>query len=294
MPMAEHIDRGRMKREANAVLRDAQVSPWRFYALFLILTAALNLVSSLAWNGQASEGPIPVIRPLPMFVQVLAWLAALLLQAGCWLYAMAIRRGERTEYLTLFDGFSFAGRIILLTLAEVLFITLWSFPSSLIMGVLIGGYGQEIVLASPLMILLILPPLTAWYRYQFAILDLCENPSLGAMGAIALSKRQTMGYKRQLLLLDLSFLGWTLLESAPLAYLYAADFLASQGISLPLPPDALSLPLQLIVPIVVGCLYVPRYQSMKLGYFETAKRTSGVTAENWDSHGGPDDLGGYF
>ncbi len=293
MPMAEHIDRGRIKREANAVLRDAQVSPRRFYALFLVLAAALDLISSLAWNGQSAKGPLP-IRPLPLFVQVLAWLAALLLQAGCWLYAMAIRRGERTEYLTLFDGFSFAGKIILLTLAEGLFVALWSFPSSLIMGVLIGGYGQEIVLASPLMILLILPPLTAWYRYQFAILDLCENPSLGAMDAIALSKRQTMGYKRQLLLLDLSFLGWMLLESAPFVYLSAVDFFALQGISLPLLPDALSVPLQLIVPILVGCLYVPRYQSMKLGYFETAKRTSGVTAENWDPRGGPDDLGGYF
>ncbi len=293
MPMAEHIDRGRMKREANDVLRDAQVSPRRFYALFLALAAALDLASFLAWNGQPAKGPLP-IRPLAMFVQILAWLAVLLLQAGCWLYAMAIRRGERTEYLTLFDGFSFAGKVILLMLAEVLFVTLWSFPSSLIMAVLIGGYGQEIVLASPLMILLILPPMTAWYRYQFAILDLCESPSLRAMEAIALSKRQTMGYKRQLMLLDLSFLGWMLLASAPSAYLYAADFFAPQGISLPLPPDALSVPLQLIVPIVVGCLYLPRYQSMKLGYFETAKRTSGVTAENWDPNGGPDDLGGYF
>ena len=48
----------------------------------------------------------------------------------------------------------------------------------------------------------------------------------------------------------------------------------------------------------VALFYLPGYQCTELGYFETAKRTSGVGAgaaprqeDRWTS--GPDDLGGY-
>ena len=75
----------------------------------------MNLASYFANN---SGGGIPALsNPLGLFVWILVSLLALILEAGCWLYCAAIRRGERTEYLTLFDGFSFAGRLILLYLA---------------------------------------------------------------------------------------------------------------------------------------------------------------------------------
>ena len=38
---------------------------------------------------------------------------------------------------------------------------------------------------------------------------------LGILDALSMSKRQTMGYKGQLLFLDLSYLGWTLLAGIP-------------------------------------------------------------------------------
>lgn len=304
--MAEHIDRGQVKREADALLRDAQVSPRRFYALYLSLNALLELadwlfggsVVTMEAMGDAAAGTAALqVHPLALFVGIVASLAALVLGGGRWLYCMAVRRGERAEYLTVFDGFSFAGRLILLILAEGLFVALWSIPTGMILGILLTGYGQEVVLASLIMVPLALPPLVAWYRYRFAILNLCEDPTLGPMEAIALSKRQTMGYKRQVMLLDLSFLGWMLLEMLPQLYLYAVEYMAVMGVSMPVPPEWLSVALQLIVPIAVGCFYLPRYQTMELAYFETAKRTSGVTAGNRGlRHGGdgPDDMGGYF
>jgi len=298
--MAEHIDRGQVKREANGLLRDAQVSPRRFYILCLSLNALLELVNYWFGGGVTMEGAAETaalrVHPLALFIGIIASLAALVLGVGRWLYCMAIRRGERAEYLTLFDGFSFAGRLILLILAEVLFVTLWSIPTGMILGILLTGYGQEVVLASLIMVPLALPPLVAWYRYRFAILNLCEDPTLGPMEAIALSKRQTIGYKRQVMLLDLSFLGWVLLEMLPQLYLYTVEYMALAGVSMPVPPEWLSVALQLLFPIVVGCFYLPRYQTMELAYFETAKRTSGVTAENRGLRpgDGPDDMGGYF
>ena len=43
------------------------------------------------------------------------------------------------------------------------------------------------------------------------MLNLCENPELGVMEALNLSKQQTFGYKWQLFVLQLSFIGWSLL-----------------------------------------------------------------------------------
>lgn len=59
--------------------------------------------------------------------------------------------------------------------------------------------------------LLFFPGIIAAYRYRFAMYNLCENPEMGVMEALNMSKAQTYGFKAQLFLLDLSFLGWEIL-----------------------------------------------------------------------------------
>ena len=68
-------------------------------------------------------------------------------------------------------------------------------------------------------LLFIVPGIVAAYRYRFAILNLCENPEIGVMEAINMSKAQTAGFKWQLFVLDLSFIGWALLASLTLGIL---------------------------------------------------------------------------
>ena len=97
-------------------------------------------------------------------------------------------------YDSLFDAFPFAGKVILLSIVEGIFVFLWS-------------------------LLFVIPGIVAAYRYSFAILNLCENPDLGVMEALDLSKRQTNGYKMQLFLLQLSFIGYQL-AAALIAVLY--------------------------------------------------------------------------
>lgn len=63
------------------------------------------------------------------------------------------------------------------------------------------------------------PVIIAGYRYRFAIYNLCENPDIGVMEAISMSKAQTAGYKGDLFLLDLTFIGWNLLCSLTLGIL---------------------------------------------------------------------------
>lgn len=280
--MAELVNRQAVKAQARETLGCAQVSPKGFTALFLVLILALNLVDSFTGLGVLST-----------FVSILITLLGMVLETGFVLYCMAVRRGERAEYLTLFDGFSFAGKIIGLTLLKYLFIFLWS-------------------------LLFTIPGIIAIYRYRFALYNLCENPEISILEALDMSKRQTMGYKGQLFAMDLSYLGWILLASVP-SLIYSVAFyqiiLQEAMVSYGLSGVAASGTAEAIVyllpawgwTLVMGLwhlaaaiFYLPHYQCVDLAYFETAKSTSGVgsgTAPREDpapwGRSGPDNLGGF-
>ena len=189
---------------------------------------------------------------------------SMVLASGFVMYCMAIRRGERAEYLTLFDGFSFVGKVILLNIVIYLFTFFWS-------------------------LLFVIPGIIAAYRYRFALYNLYENPGIGVMEALNMSKQQTLGYKGQLFMLDLSYIGWLLLASltsvVQTGYIYACIF-QDPGYYLANPAQvyAITLPMPVGLQVVLGCVwpllvalfYLPVYQCTELGYFDTAKHTSGV------------------
>ena len=277
---AELIDRKGMKTEVQEMLSGAQVSPRAITALYCGLLLVLNMVSAFAGDTGF----------LSTFVTILTSLLNVILGAGFAMYCMAIRRGERAEYITLFDGFSFVGKLIGLTIVTALFIWLWS-------------------------MLFIIPGIIAAYRYRFAPYNLYENPGIGVMEALEMSKRQTMGYKGQLFALGLSYLGWTLLASLPaivevgmLYYgLFSSAFDYMNGTIAAMPADISTfavLPAWLWTLIIslwsmaVSLFYLPNYQCVELGYYETAKRTSGVGAGaetpaiGAGPGAGPDGLGG--
>ena len=276
---AELIDRKKLKEEVGELLSGAQVSPRAMTALYAGLLLILNLVCAFTGEGILST-----------FVSILTSLLSVLLGAGFAMYCMAIRRGERAEYLTLFDGFSFVGKLIALTIVTYAFIWLWS-------------------------MLLVIPGIVAAYRYRFAPYNLYENPGISVMEALEMSKRQTMGYKGQIFALDLSYIGWTLLASLPvmveMGMIYYAMFSSyydyMTGAISVMPTDftaSVILPALLwtlicgLWSMAVSMFYLPHFQCVELGYFETAKRTSGVGSGSEPpaigaGHGaGPDGLGG--
>ena len=185
MPVYQ-LDRREIKAEARALIRTGAVSPVKFTALFFAVSLALDLIDSGASYMIADAGGFTAFSF--SFLSILVALFQLVLNAGLCCYCLGVCRRERTPYESLFDGFSFAGKVILLSLVQCVFIALWS-------------------------MLFVIPGVIAAYRYSFALWDLCRNPSLGVMEALALSKRQTEGYKGQLFLLQLSFIGWVLLAA---------------------------------------------------------------------------------
>ena len=278
--MASLIDRKQLKQDMKDLLADAQVSPRSMTVLYLGLSLVLSMVDTLAGNSGL----------LSTFLTILTSLLVMVLSAGFVLYCMAIRRGERAEFLTLFDGFSFVGKLIGLNIVMYFFITLWS-------------------------MLFVVPGIIAAYRYRFALYNLYENPGISVFEALNMSKRQTYGYKSQLFMLDLSYLGWTLLASAP-SLLYGSllsqetlieamdtvgfgtiAFTTGSLSTAALPVWGWTL-LMGLWQLAVAIFYLPTYQCVELGYFEIAKSTSGVgegaspnRQDTWRN--GPDDMGGF-
>ena len=179
MPM--QLDTGAIKAESRSLLRTGEVNPFRMTLFYLLITLVLDMINSGVSYMIDSAGGFTVLSF--SFVSILVGLVALVLNAGYYCYCFGILRREEMPYESLFDAFPFAGKVILLSIVEGVFIFLWS-------------------------MLFVIPGIIAAYRYSFAMLNLCENPELGVMEALNLSKQQTNGYKMQLFLLQLSFIGY--------------------------------------------------------------------------------------
>lgn len=196
------LSRIELKQNAKVLTKSARVSAYRITLIFMLILAALSLAEDYVGANEGvwvQVGDMEILfrssylfshpafpTPVVVFVSVLVWLLGCVLAAGYIQYHQGVRRGEEMPIASLFDGFGFVGKIVLLNLVMAVFIALWS-------------------------MLLIVPGIIAAYRYRFALYNLCENPELGVMDALNMSKQQTRGYKLDLFVLDVTFLGWSLL-----------------------------------------------------------------------------------
>ena len=195
MPL--QLDSRAIKAEARSLLHTGEVNPFKLTLLYLFISLVLDTVNAGVSYTIESAGGFTVLSF--SFVSILIGLVSLVLNAGYYCYCFGILRREQMPYESLFDAFPFAGKVILLSIVEGIFIFLWS-------------------------MLFVIPGIVAAYRYSFAMLNLCENPELGVMEALNLSKQQTNGYKMQLFLLQLSFIGWYLLAAAVMWVYWAAIY----------------------------------------------------------------------
>ena len=203
------LNRVQLKQEAKQITKTARVSAYLFTFVYLVIVTVLDAVNTYT-NGEVvlvmQENfpgmPVPdffqralFFPPIMVaFVAVLVSLIGAVLSAGNVLYHLGVRQGREMPFSTLFDGFSFAGKVIWLNIVTALLIGLWTF-------------------------LLVIPGIIAAYRYRFAMYNLCENPEMSVMEALRMSKVQTNGYKMDLFVLDLSFLGWSILCSLTMGIL---------------------------------------------------------------------------
>lgn len=254
-------DRVQLKYEAKSITKQAKVSAYLFTLLYLVILRLLDGVDYLIDGIPTSELSVyyesfgvdmpelflrlsqPVLAlpsTVAFFLGIVISLVCTVLGAGYVVYTMSVRKGLLTPYATLFDGFTFAGKVILLSIVRYIFVFLWS-------------------------MLLVIPGIVASYRYRFALYNLCDDPSLGVMEALRMSKAQTRGHKWELFVLDLSFIGWNLLCTLTLG--------------------------------ILSIWIMPYIQQTDIGYFEAIKSVSGIGSHKTEDDGQfhPDDRfnGGY-
>ena len=128
------LDRVQLKYEAKAITKNAAVSAYLFTLLYLAIGLVISGIDWLISGGPQAEvlsyaetympeftiylQPAEPILHLPAlvagFVSIVLSLVSAVLSAGYILYTMSVRRGIVTPYSTMFDGFLFAGKVILL------------------------------------------------------------------------------------------------------------------------------------------------------------------------------------
>lgn len=102
-------------------------------------------------------------------------------------FLLKMHDGEEADIRDVFSQFHRFTDGFLLYLLSGLFVALWS-------------------------LLLVIPGIVAAYKYAMAPFLMLENPGMRAKEAIAASTERMDGHKWELFLLDLSFLGWDLLN----------------------------------------------------------------------------------
>ena len=212
------IDRSSIKIEAKGILRTARVSPLLVAAVVIAVQFILERIVTLVetgslffYNTYASyyydalvrgdyDALMSLVASLPertamsTFFSLLVDLFLITLMGGYYIYCMGIRRGAEMPYATLLDGLSVAGKLIWCWLQMTVRIFLWS-------------------------MLFVIPGIIAAYRYRFAYYNVLSDDALSAGDAIRLSCRQTQGRKADLFMLDLSFIGWSLLSGLTMGLL---------------------------------------------------------------------------
>lgn len=162
---------------------------------------------------------------LATFVSILIRLFQLVMSYGYANYSLKLYRGEPTETRNIFSGFPLAGRAILTGIVTYIFEFLWSclavtlgICATMILTVLMAAMeGSTAVLALGIVLLIVvwvavvLFSVFISYRYSLAPYFILTT-DMGIMDAIRESKNAMRGNLGRRFMLDLSFIGWGLVN----------------------------------------------------------------------------------
>jgi uncharacterized membrane protein len=134
---------------------------------------------------------LQIVAPVALVLSIVQLIIGGMIRLGYCRFILKLYDGEKAELQDLFsqthrftDGFCLA-------FLQALLVFLWT-------------------------LLFIIPGIVAGYRYAMAPFILYENPGMTASRAIDVSKEMMDGHKLDLFLLDLSFIGWSILAALTL------------------------------------------------------------------------------
>lgn len=132
---------------------------------------------------------------IPVAGQIIVCLITGAMILGGAILILKVVDGEPANIDDIFAGFKYFTESLGLYLWQGLFIFLWS-------------------------LLLIIPGIVKTIAYSMAFYIMADNPEIGIREALKESQRITQGYKMELFILGLSFLGWIILATLTLGIGY--------------------------------------------------------------------------
>lgn len=181
--------RRELKQNAKEVLKRTY---WLSFAVVLVGELIANVGSTYKIVSNYSklfgnELPTTVIFSGTAFTLLFMIFLALPLLAGKCYFFMRSRQYD-TEFTDMFSGFTNGNYLhtIGTLLLKQIFIFLWS-------------------------LLLFIPGIIKTYEYYFVPYIIMENPQISRKRAFELSRQMTNGFKWNIFVLELSFIGWSLL-----------------------------------------------------------------------------------
>ena len=184
------FDRGTIKALAKARLNVGLGSA----ILTGLILGFLGAVGNIGGSIQISLGDSRLAQLILFFMMVLMIILLFygifvgsVIQVGCYGWFLRYWRGENLSAGEAFAGFRIYLPCVKTMLLRNVFVFLWS-------------------------LLLIIPGIVKSLAYSMAEYIIYENPNLPAGRALAMSDAMTRGYKGDLFVFGLSFLGWQLLS----------------------------------------------------------------------------------
>jgi uncharacterized membrane protein len=212
------MNRPAMKSEARRLIDASKPSPILVGLVMILITYILNTLSvkltgiqidtneyaSAIMNGTIDEYARKLFEnyhpgTAAVVIDIAIRIMILMLSAGFTIFVLNVVRGYRSGYGNLFDGFGIFFRILWLDILIGIFVFLWT-------------------------LLLVVPGIIAAYSYRMAIYLLLDNPDMTPMQCISESKKMMSGHKWELFVLDLSFIGWYILEAIPFVSIWVEPY----------------------------------------------------------------------
>jgi len=206
------IDRSELKRQAKERITLTDPKFWLVALAYLALTTGVSWLVSLI--------PVSYGGTFEFFLQMLLQLYATVVKFGLCLWALWTYRQLDPDVNALLQGFSVAGRVVLMELGIFVRILGWYFLVAFVLTMpvfllLIGGGGAGSGMFSLLVLFVGLIGTLIFLRLRYALAPylLADRPDDGPTIPILRSAAFMRGWKWDLFKLELSFLGWELINA---------------------------------------------------------------------------------
>ena len=215
------IDRKQLKRQAKERIAAADPKFWLVAMAYLVMTTGVAWLISLVLDAVflAGGGSVPGSDTVVLFFQLLLRLYTTVVQFGLCLWALWTYRKMDPDISSLMQGFSVAGRVLLMELgiflrilgAYLLAALVLSLPFAMVLAYTSSPNAWTAAMLLYLALLLVVV-IAASLRYALAPYLLADRPDDGPILPIRRSSVLMRGWKKELFKLELSFLGYELID----------------------------------------------------------------------------------